>query len=168
MGLAGGMENLGPPPHPQAILDAEHLKLLAIFHYVLAGLAALFGSLPIFHVLIGIAMVSGKFTFPVPPPPSGTTSAPPMTGFPPAFGWMFIVMGGGIILLSWTYAVLLFYSGRCISARRKWTFSFVMACISCIHIPLGTALGVFTILVLQRPSVKALYDRQLPGGYLNA
>ena len=162
------MENFGPPPHPLTLVDAEHLKLLSIFHYVLAGLAALIGSFPIIHVIIGIMMVSGKFSFPVSPPPSGASGTPPpMPGFPPEFGWMFIIMGSAIILLSWVYAGLLFYSGRCLSARRKWTFSFVMACISCIHIPLGTALGVFTILVLQRPTVKALFDRPQPGGYLN-
>jgi hypothetical protein len=159
------MENPGPPVHPQAFADAEHLKLLAVFHYVLAGLAVLFGSLPIIHVLFGIMMVNSKI--PMPPPPSGATGAPVMTGFPAAFGWMFIVMGSAFIFISWVYAGLMFYSGRCLSARRKWTFSFVMACISCIQVPLGTALGVFTILVLQRPSVKALFDRQSPGGYLN-
>ncbi|MEK7953915.1 hypothetical protein [Luteolibacter soli] len=162
------MQTPGPPPHPQAILDAEHLKLLSIFHYVLAGVAALFGSIPIFHVLFGVMIVNSKFPVPVPPPSAGAPATPPMTGFPEAFGWMFIVMGSAFILLSWTYAGLLFYSGRCLSARRKWTFSFVMACISCIHVPFGTALGVFTILVLQRPSVKALFDRPQVGGYLNS
>ena len=158
------MENPGPPPHPQAMLDAEHLKLLAIFHYVLAGLAALFGSIPIIHVLIGVMMVSGKFPM---GPPSGPSSSPPSAAMPTEFGWFFIVIGGGIILLSWVYAGLLFYAGRCLSARQKRTFCFVMACISCLHVPFGTALGVFTILVLQRPSVQALFNRPQMGGYLN-
>jgi hypothetical protein len=43
--------------------------------------------------------------------------------------------------------------------RRHRTLSFVMACLTCINIPLGTALGVFTLVVLSRPSVKALYDQ---------
>jgi hypothetical protein len=155
----------GPPPHPQALQDAEHLKLLAIFHYVLAGLAALFGSIPIIHVVVGIMMVSGKI--PMGHPPAGAPAGTPMPVTPMDFGWFFIVLGGGMIVLSWTYAGLMFYAGRCLSARQKRTFCFVMACISCIHIPMGTALGIFTILVLQRPSVQALFDRPLPGGYLN-
>jgi hypothetical protein len=41
------------PPSPQQILDNEHLKLLAIFHYVLAGLSGLLACIPIIHVSIG-------------------------------------------------------------------------------------------------------------------
>jgi len=158
------MDMPGPPPHPQALQDAEHLKLLAIFHYVFAGMAALFGSIPIIHVIIGIMMVSGKI--PMGPPASSSAGAPPPL-MPSDFGWFFIVIGGGIVLLSWVYAGLVFYAGRCLSARQKRTFCFVMACISCLHVPLGTALGVFTMLVLQRPTVQALFARQLPGGYSN-
>jgi len=33
--------------------DAEHLQLLAIFHYVVAGLAALFSFFPLFYSVIG-------------------------------------------------------------------------------------------------------------------
>jgi hypothetical protein len=35
--------------------------------------------------------------------------------------------------------------------------SFVAACLTCVNVPLGTALGVFTIIVLNRASVKAMY-----------
>jgi hypothetical protein len=37
--------------------------------------------------------------------------------------------------------------------------AFVTACLSCMNVPIGTALGVFAILVLNRPSVKALFGR---------
>ena len=159
-GLAEGMESHGPPPNPQMMQDAEHLKLLAVFHYVLGGLTALFGSFPIIHVAIGFAIVSGKFG----PGAHGSSSGGPP---PDQFGWIFVIFGGVAILLFWTFAALLIYSGRCLSARRNHTFCFVIACLSCVGFPLGTALGVFTILVLQRPTVKALFDQPLPGGYLN-
>ncbi len=155
-GLDGGVQSPGPPPHPQLLEDAEHLKLLSIFYYVMAGMTALAGCLPILHVAFGIVMVSGSF-------PSTPSSTPP----PPAFGWLFIGMGGLVILLAWTMAVLQFLTARWLAARRRWTFCFVMACIACVGFPLGTALGVFTILVLQRPTVRALFDDPLPGGYLN-
>lgn len=151
------MYESGPPPHPQAIQDADHLKLLAIFHYVLAGITALMGCIPIIHVVLGAMMVSGKF-----PGGAPSSSAPPAE-----VGWFFIVIGSAVILLAWAFAACLVMAGRWISARRNWTFCFVMACISCINMPLGTALGVFTILVLQRPSVKPLFGRPAPGGYLN-
>jgi hypothetical protein len=44
----------------QRVRDDEHLKLLAIFHYVFAGGAALMGLFPLLHVALGLAMASGK------------------------------------------------------------------------------------------------------------
>jgi hypothetical protein len=40
-----------------------------------------------------------------------------------------------------------------------------MACIICLSIPFGTVLGVFTIIVLNRPTVKARFDGQQLGGW---
>lgn len=154
------MESPGPPPNPQMMQDAEHLKLLAVFHYVVGALVALFGSFPIIHVAVGIAMVSGKF--------GSKMSSGPSVGPPPdQFGWLFIIIGSLAILFFWAFAGCLIYAGRCLSARKYHTFCFVIACLACVGFPMGTALGVFTILVLQRPTVKALFNQPLPGGYLN-
>ena len=150
------MQAPGPPPHPQTFQDAEHLKLLAVFHYVLAGLSVVFGCFFIIHIVMGGVMLSGSM--------SGGSGPPP----PKEIGWLFVIGGGFAILISWAMAFALFLAGRWLSARRNWTFSFVFACIACLNVPLGTALGVFTIIVLQRPSVKALFGRPLPGGYLNS
>ena len=136
--------------------DAEHLKLLSVFHYVLAALTALVGFLPIIYIALGAAMVMGKM-------PAGPSSPAP----PAEFGWMFIIFGGLFCLLAWAFAVCLFLSGRWLAARRNWTFCFVVACLSCMNVPLGTILGVFTILVLQRPGMKGVFGLPLPGGYLN-
>ena len=38
--------------------DEEHLRLLSIFHFVVAGMTALFALFPIIHLLIGLAIVS--------------------------------------------------------------------------------------------------------------
>ncbi len=50
------------------------------------------------------------------------------------------------------------YAGRCLRARKNYTFLLVMAALNGTFImPLGTLLGVFTFVVLMRPSVKALF-----------
>jgi len=49
-------------------------------------------------------------------------------------------------------------SGLFLRARRHRTFSMVVAAINCLHIPIGTALGVFTFIVLGRQSVRKLYQ----------
>ena len=36
--------------------DVKQLELLSIFHYILAGITALFSCMPIFHLVIGLAM----------------------------------------------------------------------------------------------------------------
>ncbi len=149
------MDQAGPPPHPQLMQDAEHLQLLMVFHYVLAGLTALAGFFPLIHVAMGVMFVSGAM---------GTGG--PSTGAPPdAFGWIFIVAGAGMSLLLWTFAALLFVAGRALAGRRSRTFCQVIAAISCAGFPFGTALGVFTIIVLQRPSVRALFDQPSGGDW---
>jgi hypothetical protein len=54
--------------------------------------------------------------------------------------------------------VLNVISGLCLRARKYRAFSLVVACVNCLHIPLGTVLGVFTIVVLVRDSVRELYE----------
>jgi hypothetical protein len=59
--------------------------------------------------------------------------------------------------LGWAVGILTIVSGRAI-AQRKWrVFSLVMAGVNCASFPLGTLLGVFSFIVLLRPSVRALY-----------
>ena len=125
--------------------DANHLNMLSIFYYVVAALAGIFSCIPFIHVVLGIAMISGAF--------EGTSGEAP-----PAFlGWIFILIGLSIILIGAIYTVLLVLTGRYLAKRRHYTFCIVMAGISCAFMPFGTVLGIFTIIVLSRPQVKALF-----------
>ena len=49
-------------------------------------------------------------------------------------------------------------AGWWLAKRKHYWFCFVVACLACAFSPLGTVLGVFTIIVLLRPSVKALFE----------
>lgn len=130
--------------------DLQHLQLLSIFHYIVAGLAALFSLIPIVHFGLGIAMVTGRIDGSEPPPPF--------------VGWFLIVIAAGIILLGMSFAVCIALTGRFLAQRAHYVFCFVMAAIECIFTPFGTVLGVFTILVLARPSVKELFGRPAAAG----
>jgi hypothetical protein len=57
-------------------------------------------------------------------------------------------------------AFCVFLAGRNLAQQRRYTFCLVIAGLLCIFIPFGTVLGVFTIVVLVRPSVKALFEQQ--------
>lgn len=121
--------------------DSEQLRLLSIFHYVVAGFAALFSMIPVIHLVMGIGMLSGKFAGNDP--------------FARQFGLFFVAFAGFAILLGLSFSALLVIAGRYLSQRRKYMFCLVMAAFACTFIPFGTVLGIFTILVLSRESVKA-------------
>ena len=70
---------------------------------------------------------------------------------------MFIGMAVLIMALTWAVAIAVVFAGRNIAARTAYTFCLVVAAIECAFMPMGTALGVFTIIVLMRPSVKQLF-----------
>jgi hypothetical protein len=126
--------------------DEEHLKLLSIFHYVVAGCAALFALFPVIYLIFGLVMLLAPASF------AGNGSPPP------AFvGWIFIIMGSVFIILGWTFAAFVFTAGRFLARRKHYTFCLVMAGVECLFMPFGTVLGVFSILVLIRETVKPLF-----------
>ena len=128
--------------------DKEHLRLLAIFHYVVAGLAALFSFFPLLYTTVGAIFIFAAR--------HGTPK--PGEELPPEFlGWIFVVLGLLLFLLGVAMAICILIAGRCLSRRKHYTFALVMACIECLLIPFGTILGVFTIIALSRESVKELF-----------
>jgi len=81
---------------------------------------------------------------------------------PNALGWIFVAMGAFFMLMGLTYTVLVVIGGRHVGRARHWTFCVVAAAISCAFFPFGTVLGVFTILALAKPEVKALFEPSAP------
>jgi hypothetical protein len=143
------MDNTNVPPVVRN-KDEGHLRLLATFHYVVAGLGALFACMPLMHVAMGVMMLSDPSFF-----AGGQKTAQPP---PPFIGYFFIAIGGAFVLLGWAAAVCTFISGRFLAKRRKRMFSFVVAALLCMFFPFGTVLGVFTIIELSKESVQRLYE----------
>src|SRR5262249_50607541 len=83
-----------------------------------------------------------------------TQQSMPPKQFLDAFIWFYLFMGF-ILLLGLVLNVL---SGVFLRQRRHRMFSLVIAGLNCFQIPFGTALGVFTIIVLSRESVRELYS----------
>src|SRR6266566_5696189 len=132
--------------------DKEHLRLLAIFHYVVAGLAALFSFFPLLYTTVGAI-----FIFAARHP--ATAGPKPSEELPPEFlGWIFAVVGLLLFLLGIAMAICILIAGRCLSRHRFYSFALVMACIECLFVPFGTILGVFTIIELSRESAKGFFE----------
>ena len=74
-------------------------------------------------------------------------------------GWIFVVMGAFFIVCGLTFAGFVLAAGRCLARRKAYTFCLVMGCVECLFMPFGTVLGVFTILVLNRASVKKMFPQ---------
>jgi hypothetical protein len=127
--------------------DVEHLRLLSIFHYVFAGITALFSCIPLIYVALGFFMLFIPNSF-----GHGANA-------PRAFiGFFFILFGGLFILFGWTLSVLIFFVGRNLQQHRNYTFCLVIAALMCLSMPFGTILGIFTIIALNRPAVKELFQ----------
>ena len=83
---------------------------------------------------------------------NGVALGPPK-GFFEVFIWFYFVMGA-ILAVACVANIL---SGIFLRQRRHRMFSLVVAGLNCLQIPFGTALGVFTLIVLLRESVRQSY-----------
>jgi hypothetical protein len=66
--------------------DAEHLRLLSIFHYIVGGLAALFSLFPLLYTTVGAIFIF--------------------------VGWIFAVIGSLLFLLGIAIAICILIAGR--------------------------------------------------------
>src|SRR5579883_1716250 len=126
--------------------DAEHLKLLSIFYYVRGGLCAFFSCFFLIYMVMGVVFTTAAVA-------SHGNNAPPA-----ALGLVFAVFGGIAVIFGWIWAALQLYAGRCLGQRKHRVYCLVIAGISCLFLPYGTLLGVFTFIVLQRPSAAQLFE----------
>ena len=127
--------------------DRDHLRILAMMHYLFAALGLLgFGFLGAHYAMMRTLMNPEFLRHQAHPPPPQEFFA--------MFIWLYAVLGT-IILVGMILNVL---AARWLKARRNRTFCIVVAALDCLQVPLGTALGVFTLVVLMRDSVRRAFD----------
>ncbi|HVE58655.1 MAG TPA: hypothetical protein VNB22_17615 [Pyrinomonadaceae bacterium] len=128
--------------------DLSHLKILSICFYVKAGLTAMTALFFSIYIFIGAFFM--------------TADIPRKAGDPPPelFGGIFVGFGIVLMLVFFALAFLAFWAGRSLSNHKNYTFCIVIAALVCLSMPLGTILGIFTIIVLMRDSVKAIFNGQ--------
>jgi len=122
----------------------KQLDLLGLFHFILGGLTALFACLPLIHVGVGTALLLGAFD-------SGEAA-------PRFVGWLFVLMGSLFVLGGWALAAAMVAAGRMLRRRKSRTACQVIAALECLLMPLGTLLGVFTLMALSQDRAQELFD----------
>jgi hypothetical protein len=136
--------------------DEDWLRLLALGHYIIAGLQTLAGFLPSFHLAMGLWLLTSD----VAKAKNGTPAL--------LFGGFFTLIAVTWMLLAWSLAACVLIAGRNLADRKRRTFCLVVAGIEAmLCIPFGTVLGMFTIIVLLRPAVRDVFeatDRPLRAG----
>ena len=161
--MTASFQNPGPGTMPlipaapvdpviQAALDENHLKLLEIGFYISGALTAirfiLFLLIAVSFCIAGLAASLAAHHI-----SNGTSGKPP-----PAFVFFICAsVFGAIILLTLVFAGFEIYAGRCLKKREHPLLIQIVAAIYCLSIPWGTAMGVFTFMVMNRPSVKSLF-----------
>jgi hypothetical protein len=134
----------------RAVIDAEHLRLLSIFHFISAGFAFMGVAFASFYLVLFQTIFANPRMW------TQAKDGPPPAEVVAIFRWVVVIF----VLWFLVAAIGNLLSAIYLRARRHQTFSMVIAGINCVHIPIGTALGIFTFIVLGRESVRKLYEAE--------
>jgi hypothetical protein len=126
---------------------AHDLKILSICYYIQAGIIGFYSLLLLVYaafigVIVDAAQRSAETTGKVLPPWLGDLFATILT--------VIFVFAAGIALCQ-------FLAGYWLTHHKNRTFCQVIAALSCLAIPYGTVLGIFTFMVLGRAEAKNLF-----------
>ena len=124
--------------------DRDQLQLLGIFHIVYGAIAALAGVLTLAYTCA-----------------LGFAEAVDVDGS--AFAGGFVVVIGVLVCALFVLKGFVMAASGYGLLKHKWrTLSQIGAVLACLNVPMGTALAVFTFIVLDRASVRALYAGYAP------
>jgi hypothetical protein len=131
--------------------DAQHLRWLVLGHYVLAALTVL-GALPFIPCATTVALLT-RLTH---------TLLPPELFPREAVAELIRYTLWSVFAMSLVHASVVAYIGWCLAQHRHHLLCLLFSAMNCLMVPFGTALGIFAILVLARPTVKQLFTKPAP------
>ena len=125
---------------------------MSFFHYVSGAITIAFSSMFIIHLTFMTYFLSNPEFIKPEDVDHAVNTAEVMRVFVYVF-WIFIILGI-------TYGILEIMSGVFIKRRKHRLFSLIVAIPRILFIPYGSILSIFTLILLDRDSVKTLYERQ--------
>ena len=132
----------------EEIVNDEHLNILSIFYFIFGGLS-IFGSfvLLLYGVIISYFFSNEDFN-------KIADNTNDFSNLP--FGIITSVFIA-LFLFVLIYGILFIIAGLKLRKKQNRIFSMVIGIIAMISFPLGTALGIFAIIVLSKDSVIEQY-----------
>jgi hypothetical protein len=138
----------------QKIIDNEHLNLLSLFHYISGGITIAFALFfGLYFIFIFYIVSLAKFQDEVSPQLN--------EAMPEAFFSILLTIFVIIFILGVLFGIGQIVSGRLFKRRHMRWFSLTIGIINLLNFPYGTILGIFTIIVIERESVKQQYLEQV-------
>lgn len=141
--------------HYYQYIPTDNMDTFATLHLVKAILTILFSLFFLFYIFIGAAMNLSVF------------DQDPHMPFNPSI--IIITIGTVGFIITVSIGILTLLASKYIKERRNYKFIFAIAILNCLAGVLGILLGIFTILDLNKPHVKAQfepdYNPQDPLGY---
>lgn len=128
--------------------DAENLKVLTLLSGLYGGFGVLVSSLGVMHMLKTMTQMQAQFGIGNPPEPMFASLIENEKALL------------AIFLCSLAASLLSLLGAFLIWKRKLSSVVLLIAVIECLNIPVGPALGIFTIITLQRRSVRALFARR--------
>lgn len=119
----------------------NYLDILAVFHYVNGGLTALVGLAVLAFMSIGLGAATGW---------GDNWEMEAGCSITAVMAFIFIFVGG--------YAVLNLLAGRALQTRNHTVLVMITSGINCLNVPLGTLLGIFTLVMVSDPQVRWLFE----------
>lgn len=123
----------------------NYLDVLAVFHYVYGGFSLLVTLLALgfMGIAFGASSEWGRH-------------------WDPTAGCILLIVFLFVLVLAGGVSVLNLLTGRALQTRRGYVLSLVTAGVNCLNVPLGTLLGIFTLVLLSDPAVRPLFDDHEP------
>jgi|GEM_PF-311865 len=140
-----------PPKIQEVTTNEDHLNLLSILYCIFGLIQIVVAALLLLWAVLGCVLLAQPIKG-ISTAMFGSTNTPLFAlGCAVSLGLLFLIFLG---VLGAAHV----YSGLYIKRRKKRFFSLVLAGFDCLLIPIGTVLGVSALIILNRASVKRIYE----------
>lgn len=124
--------------------EEHNLRIFKILYIIKGILTLAFSILPLLYIFLGIFIFQKD----------DLSQEDAQVG-----GTIIIFAGSMIFLFLLVLGILTLLTAKYIGEKRNYDFVFVMAVLNCLTGILGIILGIFTILELNKPGVKRLFNK---------